>query len=350
MRKSRFPDQVIQGVSSALAELLDVSREAVVAAAESSEGDGLELSLPPYRFIVEYRSVGSATQVLAAIDRLRQVQDGRKTVPLVAVPYMGEVGRRLCNEAGIGWFDLSGNSWIRAKGLLIRVEGRPNRFKTIGRPANVFAPKSARIARRLLIDPNLTWSQRELAQATEMDEGFVSRIVSRLIRQELIVRQRNGRLRLRDPRLLFQAWAESYRFAPRVMIQGHAAARSGEELQARVARELSGAGGHYAATGLGAAWLYCHFAMFRLSSFYLEKPPGEELLNRLGFNEGPRGANLWLVVPNDPGVFQGTQVLEDIVCVHPVQAVLDLAGHPERAPEAAERLRDQFLNWNSDAD
>jgi hypothetical protein len=31
--------------------------------------------------------------------------------------------------------------------------------------------------------------------------------------------------------------------------------------------------------------------------------------------------------------------------VHPVQVVLDLAGHPERAREAAERVRLQHLEW-----
>ncbi len=58
---------------------------------------------------------------------------------------------------------------------------------------------------------------------------------------------------------------------------------------------------------------------------------------------------MWLVVPNDEGVFQGTAEVESIRCVYPVQAYLDLLGHPERAKEAAERLRQELLKWGKDA-
>jgi len=51
------------------------------------------------------------------------------------------------------------------------------------------------------------------------------------------------------------------------------------------------------------------------------------------------------VVPNDAGVFHGSVEKDGIRCVHPVQAYIDLKGHPERASEAAERLRNDFLNW-----
>ena len=61
--------------------------------------------------------------------------------------------------------------------------------------------------------------------------------------------------------------------------------------------------------------------------------------------EDPHGANLWLVVPNDAGVFHGAAEKDGIHCVHPVQAYFDLKGHSERASEAAERLRNEFLDW-----
>lgn len=62
---------------------------------------------------------------------------------------------------------------------------------------------------------------------------------------------------------------------------------------------------------------------------------------------GDRGANVWLVVPKDVGVFHGQRKVEDIQCVHPVQVYLDLKGHPERATEAADELLRRELNWNS---
>jgi hypothetical protein len=72
------------------------------------------------------------------------------------------------------------------------------------------------------------------------------------------------------------------------------------------------------------------------------------LLERPGFGEDPRGANLWLVVPNDACVFQGAVEKDAIRCVHPVQVYLDLKGHHERSTEAAERLRSELLTWKRD--
>jgi len=95
--------------------------------------------------------------------------------------------------------------------------------------------------------------------------------------------------------------------------------------------------------------LYSHFANFRLATFYLPNAPGNELFNALGFREDEKGANTWLVVPNDEGVFHGTEVREGIRCVHAVQVYLDLKDHPESSSEAASRLRQDYLKWGQDA-
>jgi hypothetical protein len=105
----------------------------------------------------------------------------------------------------------------------------------------------------------------------------------------------------------------------------------------------------YAATGLTGAWQYTHFAMFRVVTYFLADPPGKNLFDLLHFREDDRGANTWLVVPNDQGVFHGSSACDDIVCVHPVQIYLDLKGHPERAKEAASIIRQEILKWGRDA-
>jgi hypothetical protein len=70
-----------------------------------------------------------------------------------------------------------------------------------------------------------------------------------------------------------------------------------------------------------------------------------EDLDLLGFREEPRGANLWLVFPNDAGVFQEAKEVDRIRVAHPVQVYLDLLAHPERAKEAAGQLRKDLLKW-----
>ena len=336
--------QLVAEVPAALESLLDVPHEDVKVEA-GSEAD-LLVSAAGHSFVVEVLGAASpgalaahASQVTAAARR-----QGRKAVPVLVVPFMGDAGRRVCEDAGIPWFDLSGNAHIVAPGIRIIVDGRPNRFRGPGRPASIFAPKSARVVRWLLENEGRALTQREIARATDMTDGFVSRIASRLEDESYVVREASGALRVKDAALLLDAWRDEYRFDKHVLLQGHVAARSGDALARFVGDTLAAGSVEHAATGLAAAWQMTHFAAFRIATFFLAESPPKELREKLNFREDARGANLWLVLPNDVGVFHGAETRGGLRCVHPVQAYVDLKAHPERATEAAERLRSELLS------
>ena len=119
----------------------------------------------------------------------------------------------------------------------------------------------------------------------------------------------------------------------RLWLQRNSNARAGrlrEALQRREARlcSLQQLGAALAkrklATGLAAAWLHTGFAGFRLVTFYLGSQPDDAFRKDVGFREESKGANVWLVVPNDEGVFDGARKVGGVACVHPVQAYVDL--------------------------
>ena len=65
------------------------------------------------------------------------------------------------------------------------------------------------------------------------------------------------------------------------------------------------------------------------------------MLSLLDLKEVESGANIMLLGPYDEGVFYGTQVIDDIRIVTPLQIYLDLIGYKGRGEEAAEvMLRD----------
>ena len=160
------------------------------------------------------KSSGAAAVVSDAAERVRAHAVGvsKNAIPLVVVPYMGEVGRERCEQAGVQWLDLSGNARIVAPGVHILVVGRPNRFKPRGRPSTAFAPKASRITRWLLIHNHRCLTQREIALATDMDEGYTSRVVGRLEDDKLVIRDKKGAIRARDPNLLAGCVAGGVRF------------------------------------------------------------------------------------------------------------------------------------------
>jgi hypothetical protein len=175
------------------------------------------------------------------------VQAGRRSVPVVVTSFMGEAGKRLCDDAQVSWFDLSGNAHIVAPGLRIHVEGKPNKFGRRERPSTAFAPKSARLARRLLIEPTRWFRQQELARETGLDPGFTSKIVRRIEQDALVERDKAGAIHVSKPRGLRKSKIQ------------------------------------HAATGLAAAWLQTEFAGFRLVTFFVGSQPNATLLKEVGF-------------------------------------------------------------------
>jgi hypothetical protein len=250
-------------------------------------------------------------------------------------------------EERVSWLDLSGNADIVATGLRIHVAGNANKFKKPGRPKNLFAPKSSRIVRQLLLRATHPFTQRELAIETGVNEALVSRVVRELEAKALIIRDEAGAVKPRDPDLLLDAWLEAYSFRKHQIIEGFVAERSSDAVLQGLSETFKKTGVNYAATGLAGAWLLTHFANFRIVTFYLKTRPSKELLQQLRFKEQDRGGNVWLVVPNDEDVLTGSTEREGIISAHPLQVYLDLKGHPERAKEAAEAVRKEYLTWSN---
>lgn len=338
-------------VPKRLAELLAVPMSRVKVQRQPAAGRGkpaevdMVVSAGDFNFVVECKAKGEAASVAMAARSARAFAEQlkKKSIPLVAVPYMGDVGKRLCAEAEVCWLDLSGNAHLAGPGLRVNIEGKPNQFKQLGRPRSLFAPKSARIARWLLIEPDHAMTQRELAKAAGLDEGFTSRIVRQLEEQRLVSRDADGAVKVADYDALLDAWREAYDFSKHHIVRGHIAARSSDEVLRELAGHLKRGKIEHAATGLAGAWLLNQFSGFRLVVFHVGKIPSAEARQAMGFHEEQRGENVWLVVPNDEGVFHGAAEREGIRCVHPVQAYLDLKNHPERSAEAAEQLRRKLL-------
>lgn len=193
------------------------------------------------------------------------------------------------------------------------------------------------------MNPGETILQRSLASFVGLDEGHVSRVVGKLIEMGLVQRGAQG-IKVTDADRLLDVWRDDYRFQRHTILRGHITASPGRRVDRAVAETMSEIDRQYAITGLSAAWRLTRWAGYRLTTIYLDAFPTPALLDRIGFREESRGANTWLVLPNDTGVFDGSSTVDGVQCVHPVQVYLDLKDHPERSSEAAEELRSRLLS------
>ncbi len=295
-------------------------------------------------FVVEVKSSDGLAVLEVAFRRLVQRARPPRAVPLLVVPFMGPKARDFARSINLSWMDLSGNADIRGTGLRILVEGQPNRFASPGRPATTFSDRAARLSRAMLVHPERWWHQRELAKAVGISTGYVSKLVARLLEDELLVQGPAGGLRPKSPDLLLEAWAQVYDFRRHEIARFHAVGRTGPGVAESLAGRLAAVRGlTWAATGLASAWAWTHFVDHRLVTFFVSQPLLEP--EAVGLRSVDQGENVWIVVPRDEGVFYGAEMTSGLRCVHPVQTYLDLLGHPERAKEAAEHLRAQWLTW-----
>lgn len=296
-----------------------------------------------------FKAAANTEQIGSALHKL-SVPSECQEVPLLVVPYMGDAGRELCRTAGISWLDLSGNAEIETPSLRIRILGEPNRYKRSGRPETLFAPRSARAARFFLLDVNKVWLQTELAAATGLSAGYLSRLLPRYEEAGFIACGHEGRslrYRVTNPDALLDAWYADYDFNHHTILRGHVASRGGPELLRELSAALTSQNVEYAATGLAGAWMWEPFAAFRTVTLYLPEWPSQDILTKVGFHEGARGSNTWLVIPDDAGVFTSAEERDGVRCVSPVQVYLDLKGQSERAEEASAELRHVYLAWAS---
>ena len=157
------------------------------------------------------------------------------------------------------------------------------------------------------MQPNQPIHQRQLAHAAGVDEGFTSRIVHKLEADELVERDASGAIRVTNPKLMLDAWREGYDFSKHMILKGHMAGRSAEESLRRLVEPLQKKKLRVAVTGLAGAWLLTKFAGFRLTTVLVSDEPSRAGLAEAGFQGDERGANTWLVVPNDDGVFLGSE-------------------------------------------
>lgn len=308
----------------------------------------LVLRARTYSLAVEVKRSDDVSSIERALHQLHAyTRSHPDAVPVLAVPYMGPKAREYAHARGLSWLDLSGNADIRAPGLRILVEGKRNLFPSPGRPSTAFSPKASRVSRVMLVEPERWWLQKELAEATRLSSGFVSKVVKRLGEDELVQRRaEDGRARPRTPSLLLDAWAQVYKFSQHEVRRFHAVGRTGSAVLQELAARLSGQQDvAWAATGLAAAWHWSQFADFRLTTLFVSKPILDP--EPLGLRPVERGENVWIVVPKDDGVFHGAEQAAGVICAHPVQVYLDLLGHPERAKEAAVNLRAEKLAWAS---
>ncbi len=300
-----------------------------------------------YLIIVEAKSQATTSGVarVAAYAQLvdRPAEDTTDLVPVIAAPHLGPRLAEFCRKLGVGYVDLRGNLHLSAGPIYIDIEGRKG--QTEPRPLkSVFAPKSSRVVRALLSEPDRQCREAELVRITDTSRPLVNRVVRLLVEEELCERS-EGRIRVIDAAAILDLWAEHYRHR-RVKWQPWHIVTEDLPRAARVlTRRASEVGHQVALTGTLAGSLLAPYAIAHAIQAYLSLGC-EDLLRDLRATPVETGGNFMVNMPPwDEGVFYGATRNEGIILASPVQVYLDLVRMGGRAEEGAGILRDRVIGF-----
>jgi len=210
---------------------------------------------------------------------------------------------------------------------------------------NIFAPKSSRILRVLLVNFGRDWDERELAVEANVSSGLVHYVCATLIELGSAARDRRNRIVLVDPVRLLRRWASYHQYdRANKFLDYYTFEKEIDQFLGR----LSAVDRKYAVSGLAAAWLVAPYV--RPVDVHLYIPSDKMatvLAEKLELNPTPRSGNVKFVVPYDEGVFYGAHEAKGVKLVSNVQLYVDLYNFPARGEEAASQLLEVLLKeWH----
>jgi hypothetical protein len=272
-------------------------------------------------------------------------------IPVLALPWVSPGVAEVCQANQWSWFDLAGNYYLDVPGVL-RISHTGNE-PTQGRPrpsANLGTAEAARVLRALLMgDPiGRPWTQHALREACRpaVSIGLVNKVVRHLRDEDFLVPGEGGGFRVRDPIKLLSAWSEAYRFGRHARV-GYFTLKHGKELQTaleRLDREHKDSAAYAA---FSAADIQAPHVRHPKTWLYVRESELERFEKRLDAKPVDSGENLVVLVPEDDGVFAGSDAggkpADRLGATHPVQTYVDLFHAGGRGKEAAEALLEQRI-------
>ena len=276
--------------------------------------------------------------VLQVVEQISAITDGAlpRAVPVVAASYLSPRTRALLRDRGVGYLDITGNVRIEAStpGVFISADGVDRDPWPRDHKLHSLRGRGAARAVRAIIDTLPPYGVRELAQSTRVPAPTLSRVLD-LLEREAIVTRKHGAVSTVDWQAAIRRWIEDYdqtdSNTPTTALEPRGLPALENKLRAT---ELA-----YAATGAFAAQRYDPIAPARQAAIYVTD--ATEFIDHAGLRETETGANVVILEPFDPVVFDRAVDRNGLRCVAPSQLAADLLTGPGREPSQGEYI----LKW-----
>ena len=272
-----------------------------------------------------------ATRLFTGLGRTMRTLANNVPVLIVA-PWLSKRTRDLLADERINYIDVTGNALIRLEdpALYIEVHGavRDPSPRLRGK-ARVQGPKAARLI-RFLVDIAPPYGVRELANASSLNPGYVSRLLETLEDEALVTREKRGRVESTNVPELLRRWSESYD----IFRSNNARRFVAPEGSVSALQKLRKFSEECAITGSFAAIRFEQIAAPTLLAVFVKDPA--PVIEELRLIPSDSGSNVLLLQPFDDVVFERSVLDDGIRYVAPSQIAADcLTGNGRMPAEGA---------------
>ena len=288
--------------------------------------DGARTSL-----VVEVKSRLEPFDVERVLHQLRAHEAG---VPMIVARYLGPRARERIVELGGNYADATGNFRLVLENpaLFIEASGAdrdpaPER-RSLG---SLKGPAAGRVV-RAACDFRPPFGVRDLAERSRTSLGSVSRTLDLLRREALVDREGRGVVRTVDWEKTIRRWTRDYGLVTSNRTSSWLAARGVQAVLNQLAEKVP----QSAVTASFAAARIAPVTAPRLLVVFVSK--ASDAAGRLDLRPAEAGANVLLVEPFDPVVFDRTITRDGLVLASPSQVAADLLTSPGRGPAEAAAL------------
>lgn len=264
-------------------------------------------------------------------------------VPILVVSeWLSSRTRELLEAQGINYLDLTGNALIRLASpvVYIRAQGQARAPKRATKgQVGLRGPKAAHIV-RLLLDACPPYGVRDIAAASGVAQSWVSRLLEALDREALIDRAPRGRVESVDVPRLVRRWADDYDLFTTNKATSFLAPSGATQVLARMKR--APAAGRLVVTGSFATVRLAPVAAPTLLVAY--SGDVDRASTALGLLPASEGANVVLLTPYDPVVWDRTVSDDGVEFASPSQVAVDCLTGNGRMPAEGAALLDWMVN------
>lgn len=299
-----------------------------------------------YVFVCEVKSSSFPSHILFTVTQLKKVVSRYKNAyPIIIAPYISQRSAEICRQNQVGFIDLEGNAFLSFDNVLVdkRVKERTKVEKR--EVVEIFSPRATRIIRVLLENEKERWLITNLAKEADVSVGYTSDVLRALVKQGYVDRQKRKGFQAKDKTALLNRWASIYDFSQNKIINLYTFEKDFGSLFKKISDVSDSLKLKCGLTLLSGASIVAPY-IARFADIYLYIQGDIKIWKeKLDLREVEAGANFYLIIPYDEGVFYGLRKAKGATVVGNIQLYLDLIKYPARGKEQAEYLRNQVINF-----